>query len=187
MPLQVKENAVLQGVFHADNVAPSLMGDFTLIRSYHPLDVLSLSCPKELYITVIHPKIHIPTMLSRKALRKYIAIPQATKQCGNLAGLVLGITQGDFDLMARSMEDVIAEPIRSSFIPAFHQAKFRSLELGAIGTGISGSGPSIFSISKSLQTAQKIQQAFEKTFKDIDIGFHTYVGKVNREGARVLD
>ena len=136
------------GVAHADNVAPAIYGGFTLVRSTDPLDVIPIHVPKELYASIIHPHIEIKTSDSRKILKTSISLADGIKQWGNVGALVAGLYQEDYDLISRSLVDHIVEPIRSILIPGFDEVKKEALNAGALGCGISGSGPSIFALSK---------------------------------------
>lgn len=176
---------VASGVKHADNITPCLLGGVTLIRSIHPLDVISLSAP-ELFITVVHPQIEVRTADARQILKKEVPLKQAIKQWGNIAGLVAGLMQGDHALIGRSLEDVIIEPVRSILIPGFEETKRRSLEAGALGGGISGSGPSIFMLSKDEKTAAAVEQEMKKVYTAIGIEFKTYLTKMNGKGITTI-
>ncbi len=138
---------VAGGVKHADNVSPCIYGGVTLIRSIFPLDIIPLNAP-DLFITIVHPQIEVRTSDSRQILRKEVQLKNAIKQWGNIGGLIMGFMKNDFDLIGRSMEDVIIEPVRSILIPGFDEVKLKCKEAGSIGGGISGSGPSIFMLSK---------------------------------------
>lgn len=172
---------VASGVKHADNITPCLLGGVTLIRSIHPLDIISISAP-ELFITVVHPQIEVRTADARQILKKEVPLKQAIKQWGNIAGLVAGLMQGDHALIGRSLEDVIIEPVRSILIPGFEETKRRSLEAGALGGGISGSGPSIFMLSKDEKTAAAVEQEMNKVYTAIGIEYKTYLTKLNMKG-----
>ena len=172
---------VASGVKHADNITPCLLGGVTLIRSIHPLVIISLSAP-ELFITVVHPQIEVRTADARQILKKEVPLKQAIKQWGNIAGLVAGLMQGDHALIGRSLEDVIIEPVRSILIPGFEETKRRSLEAGALGGGISGSGPSIFMLSKDEKTAAAVEQEMKMVYSAIGIEYKTYLTKLNMKG-----
>lgn len=172
---------VASGVKHADNITPCLLGGVTLIRSIHPLDIINLSAP-ELFITVVHPQIEVRTADARQILKKEVPLKQAIKQWGNIAGLVAGLMQGDHALIGRSLEDVIIEPVRSILIPGFEETKRRSLEAGALGGGISGSGPSIFMLSKDEKTAAAVEQEMKMVYSAIGIEYKTYLTKLNMKG-----
>ena len=173
-------------VAHADNVAPALFGGFTLVRSYSPLDIIDIPAPSELYVTIIHPQIEIKTSDSRKILKTTISMETGIKQWGNVGGLVAGLFKEDYDLIGRSLEDHIVEPIRSILIPGFDEVKKNSLEAGALGSGISGSGPSIFAFSKGNETALKVGEAMKTVYDKIGIAYEIHVSKINMEGVKLL-
>ena len=173
------------GVKHADNIAPCIYGGVTLIRSIFPLDIIQLDAPL-LYVTVVHPQIEVKTSDARQILRKEVLLKDAIKQWGNIAGLVAGFMKGDYDLISRSLEDVIIEPVRSILIPGFDQVKKQSIEAGALGGGISGSGPSIFMLSKEKLVAGKVEQVMKDIFVNMGIDFRTYVTTLNYEGVKIV-
>ena len=174
------------GVAHADNVAPALFGGFTLVRSYQPLDIISIHTPEELYATVIHPQIEVKTSDAREILKTTVSLKDAIKQWGNVGGLISGLYTEDYDLIGRSLEDHIIEPIRSILIPAFDAVKQNSLKAGALGCGISGSGPSIFALSKGEETAEKVAEAMKSVYENVGIDYDIHISKVNKQGVKRL-
>lgn len=174
------------GVAHADNVAPALFGGFTLVRSYEPLDIISINTPSELFATVIHPQIEVKTSDAREILRTTVLLKDAIKQWGNVGGLISGLYKEDYELIGRSLEDHIVEPIRSILIPAFDAVKQKSLAAGALGCGISGSGPSIFALSKGEETALKVADAMKSVYEKVGIDYDIHVSKINKQGIKVL-
>ena len=175
---------VASGVKHADNVAPCIYGGITLIRSIFPLDIVSIPAPA-LWVTVVHPQIEVRTADARQILKKQVLLKDAIKQWGNVAGLVAGFIKNDYDLIGRSLEDVIIEPVRSILIPGFDEGKQKSKEAGALGGGISGSGPSVFMLSKDEATAQNVSTVMQEVYNRIGLEHHVYVTKINGEGVRV--
>ncbi len=176
---------VASGVKHADNIAPCIYGGITLIRSIFPLDIISIPAP-DLFVTVVHPQIEVRTIDARQILRKEVLLKDAIKQWGNIAGLVAGLMQNDLELIGRSLEDVIVEPVRSILIPGFDEVKLRCKTVGAIGGGISGSGPSLFMLSKDRPTAVLVENEMKSVYNNIGLDFHSYVTKINMEGVKVL-
>jgi homoserine kinase len=176
---------VASGVKHADNIAPCIYGGITLIRSIFPLDIVSIPAPP-LYITLVHPQIEVRTSDARQILRKEIQLKDAIRQWGNIAGLVAGFMKSDYDLIGRSLEDVIIEPLRSILIPGFHEVKKRSKEAGALGGGISGSGPSIFMLSQTGPVALSVESLMKETYTALGIDFKTYVTTINNKGIQLL-
>ncbi|RXK82775.1 homoserine kinase [Filimonas effusa] len=177
---------VASGVKHADNITPCIFGGVTLIRSIFPLDIVPLSSPP-LYVTVIHPQIEVKTADARAILKQQIQLKDAIKQWGNIAGLVAGFLKNDYDLIGRSLEDHLIEPVRSILIPGFDDLKAACKQAGALGGGISGSGPSIFMLSKEKATAGKVEDAMKKIYTDLGIDFHTYLTTINTEGVKILE
>ncbi len=172
------------GVKHADNISPCIYGGVTLIRSIHPLDIIPLSAPP-LFVTVVHPQIEVKTADARQILRKEVALKDAIKQWGNIAGLVTGFLKADYDLIGRSLEDVIIEPVRSILIPGFNEVKKQCKEAGALGGGISGSGPSIFMFNKDEQAANVTKTIMQDIYTKLGVDYRCYVTTVNEKGVRV--
>lgn len=175
---------VASGVKHADNITPCIYGGITLIRSIFPLDIVQLSGPP-LFVTVVHPQIEVRTSDARQILRKEVQLKDAIRQWGNIAGLVTGFLQKDYDLIGRSLEDVIIEPVRSILIPGFDEVKSKSKAAGALGGGISGSGPSIFMLSKEEATAKDVEKLMQEIYKKVGVDFKTYITTVNYEGVKI--
>jgi homoserine kinase len=172
------------GVKHADNIAPCILGGVSLIRSIHPLDIISIPSP-DLHVTVVHPQIEVRTADARQILRKQVLLKDAIRQWGNIAGLVAGLLKNDLDLIGRSLEDVIIEPVRSILIPGFDEVKASCKEAGALGGGISGSGPSIFMLSKNETTARAVEAAMKEVYEKLGIAYHTYITTINKKGVHV--
>ena len=177
---------VASGVKHADNIAPGIYGGLTLIRSIFPLDIVCLPTP-DLFVTLVHPQIEVKTSDARQILRKEVLLKDAIRQWGNIAGLVAGFVQNDLDLIGRSLEDVIIEPVRSILIPGFDKVKLASKQVGAIGGGISGSGPSIFMLSDNERVARAIETQMKQIYNEIDLLFHTYVTRINKSGVTIIE
>ena len=172
------------GVKHADNIAPCILGGVSLIRSIHPLDIISIPSP-DLFVTVVHPQIEVRTSDARQILRQQVLLKDAIRQWGNIAGLVTGFLKNDHALIGRSLEDVIIEPVRSILIPGFDEVKSGCLQAGALGGGISGSGPSIFMLSSDETTAQQIATVMSSVYNKIGIENNTYVTTINKKGVEL--
>jgi homoserine kinase len=174
------------GVRHADNIAPCIYGGITLVKSINPIDIIPLNSP-DLFVTAVHPQVEVKTSDARQILKKNITLKSAVEQWGNIAGLVAGIQKNDFSLIGRSLNDVIIEPIRSILIPKFDEIKAKSLQLGALGGGISGSGPSVFMLSEQEETAEKIAQMMKSVYDEIEIESPVYVSKINPAGIQIVE
>lgn len=174
------------GVKHADNIAPCIFGGITLVKSSNPIDIIPLNSP-DLFVTAVHPQVEVKTSDARQILKKNILLKDAIEQWGNIAGLVAGIQNNDFKLIGRSLNDVIVEPVRSILIPKFSEIKEKSLELGALGGGISGSGPSIFMLSEKEEISHKIAEMMKSVYNEIDIESFVYVSKINPSGIKIIE
>ena len=174
------------GVKHADNITPCIYGGVILIRSIFPLDIIQLSSPP-MFVTVVHPQIEVKTSDARQILRKEIQLKDAIQQWGNIAGLVAGLLKNDYQLISRSLDDVLIEPVRSILIPGFDEVKKTSKQAGALGGGISGSGPSIFMLSEEEQIAKKVELEMIAIYNKIGIEYKTYVTTMNNEGVKIVD
>ncbi len=170
----------------ADNVAAVIYGGFILVKSYKPLEIVKLPVPEELWVTIIHPQIEVKTEDARNVLQAEIPIEDAVAQSANLAGLVSGLYTNDYQLISRSLVDVIAEPYRKKLIPLFDEVKITGIENGALGVGISGSGPSIFALCKGENNAKKVSLAIQEVYKNSTIDFYMYTSAINKEGIKIL-
>jgi len=186
VPFALEAERVACGSAHADNIAPSLLGGFVLIRSYHPLDIISIPFPDYLCCVLVHPHIELKTKDARQLLKPTLALRDAVQQWGNTAGLVAGLMKSDDELIARSMTDLVAEPARSLLIPGYDAVKIAAKENGAIGCGISGSGPTMFALCNKTTVAEACGRAMMEAFKKAGLSSEMYVSKLNNEGAKVL-
>lgn len=182
----MKGESLASGSEHADNIAPALFGGFTLVKSVSPLEVLELPTPNDLYATIIHPQIEIKTSEARAILPKEIPLKDAITQWANVGSLVHALHSNNYELLRRSLNDVIVEPYRSQLIPHYSEVKQAALNAGALGCGISGSGPSIFTLSKGYDNATSVEKAMHGIYSNTPIGFNTYVSKINVEGMKII-
>lgn len=187
LPFAMEAERIACGSAHADNVAPSLLGGFVLIRGYEPLDVAKIPTPTDLYCTLVHPHVELKTEDSRRVLKPSISMRDAITQWGNIAGLVVGLMKPDYGLISRSLKDVVAEPIRAVLIPGFDTMKDKAMQAGALGSGISGSGPTIFALSNELDKAQKVGEALQSQFDKLHLKSDVFVSRINETGAKILE
>lgn len=182
----IKGEALASKCEHADNLAPAIFGGFTLVKSISPLEILEIPSPDDLYATIIHPQIEIKTSEARAILPKDIPLKDAITQWANFGSLIHGLHTGNFELLKKSLHDVVIEPYRSKLIPHYNEVKSEALKTGALGAGISGSGPSIFSLSKGIETAKNVEFAMRKVYSKTGIDFDIHVSKINVEGIKIL-
>jgi len=187
VPHAMEAERIACGSAHADNVAPSLLGGFVLVRDYQPLDVIKIDATEELYCSLVHPHLELKTEDSRKVLRHSISLKDTITQSGNVAGLMIGLMKPDYGLIGRSLKDVIAEPLRAAFIPGFEVMRKIAVDAGALGFGISGSGPTVFALSKTRPIAMAAAEAIQMEFNKRQLKADQFVSKVNQRGAYILD
>jgi homoserine kinase len=186
LPFAVQGEHVASGAYHADNVAPSLLGGFILIRDNPTLDIHRLPSIKGLQVTVVHPNIEILTKESRSILSEQVSLKQLIQQTGSVGGLITALFKGDLDLLKRSLIDVVIEPQRAQLIPGFYQVKEAAMNAGALGCSISGAGPSIFALCANSLIAENAGVAMEKVFRDLKVESTVFYSGINQEGAILL-
>ena len=182
----MKGEAVASKSEHADNIAPAILGGFTLVKQNNPLEVIQLPTPKALHAVIVHPQIEIKTADSRAILPKTVALSDAITQWSNVGSLVHALHTSDYNLIGKSLKDVVIEPHRSKLIPNFNSLRKISLESGALGCSISGSGPSLFSLCEGLENAKKVEANQRGFMTNTGIPFETHISKINTEGIKIL-
>lgn len=175
------------GASHPDNVAPALHGGFVLARGATPPDIVRLPVPEGLACAVLHPRIEVETGAARALLGDSVPLSAAVRQWGNLGGLVAALYTGDTALLSRSLEDVVAEPRRAGLVPGFFAVKAAAIDAGALGCSLSGSGPSVFALARSLDEARRAGEAMARAFAAAaSVGADLWVSPVGTRGARVV-
>lgn len=176
------------GAAHLDNAAPALYGGLVLVRPGDPPDLVQLPVPDGMACAVVHPHIEIETRNARRILGDSVPLANAVIQWSNTAALVAGLFRQDWDLISRALVDVVAEPLRSPLVPGFQAVKDAALHAGALGCGLSGSGPSMFALCRNLEIAERVGAAMQKAFADAgSLPSEAYVSIVNRRGAKVRE
>jgi len=185
--LAMHGEALASGARHADNLAPAIFGGFTLVRALLPtLDIVALPAPP-LWVALVHPQIEIRTKDARAVLPAQVPLGLAVRQWANVGGLVAGLLTADHALIGRSLEDYIVEPARAALLPGLAEARARALTAGALGGGISGSGPSLFMLCADESTARAVAAAMGGVYRELGIAFNLYTGPVASEGAAPRD
>ena len=184
----IEGECAASGTPHADNVAPSVMGGFVLVRSGDPFDIVQLPVPTGLRVIVVHPHCQVSTAEARRLVneRKY-GLDVIVPNIGNVAALVAALYVGDLQLLGRSIDDRIIEPLRATLIPGFDEVKNAALDAGALGCSIAGSGPSVFAFADDDSAAQRIGAAMQAAFTSAArLDSDLFWGKVSTVGARVI-
>lgn len=186
LPFVLEGEKLAGGAPHADNAAPCLLGGIRLIPAVDTLKSLALTYPPELCIALLHPNIDIATRQAREILPQSVPLSTAVYQSSVLAAFVHGLAHGDWELIAISMRDYIAEPVRKSLIPYFSDLKISALESGALNFGISGSGPAVFALCRDIGSAHKVAGAMEAVLSSRNIAAESFVSRINTKGTRIL-
>lgn len=186
IPFAMEGERLASGNAHADNVAPALLGGFCLVKSYNPLEIIKLPCPPELRVVVLHPLIEVKTKDSRALIKLNVSLKKAVSQWGNLGAFVSALYTEDYGLLGRSLKDEIIEPVRSILIPFFDDLKEIAINNGALGFGISGSGPSVYAMCKGQNSAEKVKNAMQLFYQEKGIDFDLHLSKINTDGIKIL-
>jgi homoserine kinase len=188
IPFAMEGERIACGAAHADNVAPSILGGFVLIRSYSPiLDIIEVQCPEDLYCAVVHPHLELHTADARRVLKMEITMSNAIRHSANTAGFMVALMKGDYALLSRSMHDLLAEPRRTQLIPGFDSIKKNALKSGAMGCGISGSGPSLFALCKGESTAENVAHSIQQGFTEHGLESDVFVSALNAPGCAIIN
>jgi homoserine kinase len=187
LPFVMEAERMACGAAHPDNAAPSLLGGLILVRESSPLDIIRIPTPDELTCVLVHPQLEVRTRDARQVLKPTISLKDGITQWANTAALVAGMMKGDYELIGRSLVDVVAEPQRSVLIPGFDKMKKEALKNGALGCGISGSGPTIFCLCKGMENAERAGGAIGQEFRNMNLRSEVYISGVNHEGARIIE
>ncbi|AZJ35922.1 homoserine kinase [Tenacibaculum singaporense] len=191
-PLELTQFAMLGeeatcGTPIADNVSAAIYGGFTLVRSYEPLSIVKIPVPADLKVVAIHPQVEVKTKDAREVLPKEVPLKDAVTQWANVGGLISGLYTNDYQLIADSLTDIIVEPARKHLIPHFDEVKQQAIKAGALGAGISGSGPTIFTLCKGDATAENVYKTIQNTYQDKQIDFNMILSKINTKGIKILE
>ena len=179
----VEGEQIADGAFHADNVAPALLGGMIMIRDNETLDIKKLHIPSGLFVSVIYPHIEILTKESRGILKQEVSFKDVIRQQGNLGAFVAAMYTSDFGMIGRSLQDLLVEPQRAHLIPHFYAMKEQAMNAGALGFSISGAGPSMFALSDNSGIAEKINEQANLLYQKNKVPVTAYLSKINHEGA----
>ncbi|MCP4437498.1 MAG: homoserine kinase [Aureispira sp.] len=186
VPFAMEGERVACGAAHADNVAPAILGGIVLVREHNPIDMVQLPVLDSLYGVLMFPNIKIKTADARQMLPEKIKLTTATKQWANVGGFVAALYTNNYDLLSKSMQDLVAEPTRSQLIPKYQDLKKVAETNGALAFGISGSGPSVFALAKSEELAKDIQKAMLDCYADTGIETMSFIDKIESKGGARL-
>jgi homoserine kinase len=171
---------------HADNIAPSLLGGIVLIRSLDPLDLIELPVLPELRVVIVCPHQQLRTVDARRVLPAQVDRAVAVHQAAQVGAIVAALATDDYELLGRAIDDRIAEPARAALLPGFREAKQAALGAGALGSSISGSGPSAFALVRGPEAGARVGAAMAAAYTACGHRSSVRVCGIDRIGARVL-
>lgn len=186
LPFALEGEKLASGGIHADNVAPSLLGGMVLCPPALLPRMVRLATPEGLGSVLLHPELLVDTAEARKKLARGYSMDQWLTQQGYLAGFMAGIATNDIELIRDCLQDVIIEPQRQSAVPCFDAVKEAALRAGALGSSLSGSGPSLFALCES-NIAANVAIAMEQACRSCGYDCQSWVSSLTAEGAYVED
>jgi homoserine kinase len=172
---------------HADNIVASLFGGIVLIRSLEPLDLVQLPVPEELWVVIARPDQQLRTAHSRSVLPDVVPRDVALHQAAQVGSMVAALAAGDYALLGRAIDDRIAEPARAGLLPGFREAKNAALAAGALGSSISGGGPTAFALVRGRESGNRVASAMAAAYSAAGYKSDVRVTQVDRDGARIVD
>jgi homoserine kinase len=188
VPAGLASEAAVSG-YHADNIAPALLGGFILVRSCDPLDLQRLPFDGDLWFVLVNPLFEAPTAEMRAVLPKEVPMKAMINNCAMGASLVAGVLSGDAALIGKALDsDLIVEPVRGPLIPGFLAVKEAARAAGAYGCTISGAGPTAVAVVSDQEAGMKVKEAMIAAFKQqggLEVN-SAEVLKLDNEGARLV-
>jgi homoserine kinase len=186
LPFALEGERLATGSAHGDNVAPCLFGGLTLLRSAEPGEVIKLSYPRQMRVVLVHPHLSLDTREGRAALGECCRMETVVAQTANLAGFLTGCFREDFDLIGRSLQDVLVEPKRAPLVTGFAEVKEAALAAGALGFSLSGSGPAVFALCRDGEQAEQTARAVEACWNEWGVATESWVSPISEAGAHVI-
>jgi homoserine kinase len=181
-----RAEAAVSGGFFADNTAPALLGGATLTRSCLPLDVTRIGSISDLILIVITPDLVILTREARSILPQNISMDDFVYNMANTSLITAAFAKDDYSLFARSLNDAVIEPVRSTLIKGYADVKENAIKAGADGVAISGSGPTVFAITNQRSRARFIEDAMLRSFEAHGVQATGIITEVEPEGTRLI-
>lgn len=171
---------------HLDNIAPCLLGGAILIRAMDPPDLVHLPVPPELWVALALPEQRLRTADGRAVLPGQVPLATALHQAAQVAAMVAGFALNDYPLLGRAVDDRIAEPARAPLLPGFAEARAAALQAGALGSSISGSGPSSFALCRGEPSARRVADAMTSAYRRRGMACETRIAQPDLQGARIV-
>ena len=184
LPACLEGEARVSG-YHADNIAPSLLGGIVLIAGAHR--VQRLPVPPGLWLALVTPDVAVPTAKARAVLPETVPLALMTAQTAAVALLIDALHRGDISQMAAAMEsDSVVEPARAHLMPRLTEVRAAAKQAGALGVVISGAGPTLCAVCDAADTARAAADVMKAEYNRAGIASSALHCQVGLEGARVL-
>lgn len=176
--------AIACGSPHADNVAPCLYGGLTLTQQLRVPRVIKLPTPN-LFCVLVNPKLSVNTQDARHILPSDFPVQKVVRQSEYLATFMVALYENRLDLLEDCFDDVLVEPHRAALVAGFLNVKLAALKAGALGATLSGSGPTVFALAKSMEDAKCIKTSMISAFKASGVKSQGWVSPISDKGAYV--
>jgi len=180
VPVAAEGEAVASGTAHDDNVAPAILGGFTIAT---PDGVTRI--PAELSLVACLPEIVVSTRDARSVVPERASMDRIVDTVGKAATLVAGMCRSNPELVGRGMHDTIVTPARADLIDGYDAVRDRALAAGATGVTISGAGPTIVAVCADTDR-RAIATALVEAFESRGTEARAYQTRIG-EGARVVE
>lgn len=186
IPYILVGEAVASGSKHGDNVVPALLGGLQLISSMEPVTVNEIPVPPSILTVLVHPHFEVKTEMARGILKREVDLNSHIHGSADLAAFIHGCHKKDLSLISKSLRDTVIEPQRQKLIPGFEAVKAAALKSGALGSSISGAGPSVFAWFKSPKEAKTGAAQMIAAFKTAGLKSEAWISKGKSPGAKII-
>ncbi|MGO2419199.1 MAG: homoserine kinase [Vibrio casei] len=174
----------ISGGVHYDNVAPCYLGGLQLMLEELGVISQEVPCFDDWYWVMAYPGIKVSTAEARSILPSQYRRQDIIAHGRHLGGFVHACHSGQPELAAKLIKDVIAEPYREKLLAGFADARKYAMSAGALACGISGSGPTIFTICSKKDVAERVAHWLEDNYLQNEEGF-VHICRLDKDGSRV--
>ncbi|MEO8746303.1 MAG: homoserine kinase [Rhodanobacter sp.] len=183
-PFALDGEAIASGDRHGDNIGAMLLGGLVLATSTR---LVRVPVPSAWHCALVHPHLVLETRKARAILRGHYELGEFVAQNANLALVLAGCWRGDAALVREGLHDVLVEPRRASLIPNFARVKQAALDHQALGSSISGAGPSVFAWYDNRPDAEMAVESMRAAFAEVALASDAWVSPINGPAAHLID
>jgi len=160
--------AAVSGSAHADNVAPAILGGFTVVRE-DGVESIDASVP----LVACLPETVVSTREARQVLPEQVDLTAMTETVGNAATLTIGMQRDDPELIGQGMRESVVTPARAALIDGYDEAVAAARDAGATGVTVSGAGPALLAVTRPGKR-RAVAAAMIEAFESLDIEARTF-------------